>query len=42
MGGITDDSFNTVEARYVRLNIGKPTAKWPVSLWEMQIFGSYK
>jgi hypothetical protein len=42
MGGVMDDNFPTVQARYVQLSIGKPTAKWPVSLWEMQIFGGSK
>ncbi len=42
MGGITEDNFTTTQARYVRLSIGKPTGKWPVSLWEMQIFGNTK
>ncbi len=37
-GGITDDNFTTIQTRYVQLRIGKPTANWPVSLWEMQIF----
>ncbi len=38
MGGITNDNFPTIQTRYVQLCIGKPTATWPVSLWEMQIF----
>jgi polygalacturonase len=42
MGGITVDNFTTIQARYVRLSIGKPTKNWPVSLWEIQIFGTSK
>lgn len=39
MGGISNNNFTTIQARFVRVNIGKPTKKWPVSLWEIQIFG---
>lgn len=39
MGGISDNSFTTTSARFLRHNIGKPTGKWPVSIWEIQIFG---
>lgn len=37
-GGITEDTFSIIETRYVQLQIGRPIGKWPVSLWEIQIF----
>ena len=42
MGGINDNSFAPVQAQYVQLQMGKSTANWPVSLWEMQVFSITK